>query len=73
MSDYGLPNTKSVNDFISYIRERLARSTTAGERSPKHSLKRRKCSAERVTCSATSARRRTSARARLQARRYRVE
>jgi len=29
MSDYGLPNTKSVNDFISYIRERLAQSTTA--------------------------------------------
>jgi hypothetical protein len=29
MSDYGLPNTKSVNDFIGYIRERLARSTTA--------------------------------------------
>ena len=29
MSDYGLPNTKSVNDFIGYIRERLARSTTS--------------------------------------------
>ena len=29
MSDYGLPNTKSVNDFIGYIRERLERSTTS--------------------------------------------
>ena len=29
MSDYGLPNTKSVNDFIGYIRERLAQSTTS--------------------------------------------
>ena len=29
MSDYGLPNTQSVHDFIGYIRERLARSTTA--------------------------------------------
>ena len=26
---YGLTNTKSVSDFVSYIRERLERSATA--------------------------------------------
>ena len=65
MSCDGLPNTKSVHDFIGYIRERLERSTTTWQRSLRHSPKRRKCSAERVTRSETCARRRTSARARL--------
>ena len=64
MSDYGLPNTKSVNDFIGYIRERLAQSTTSW-REIAEAFAEAKEIFGGESRSAASARRRTSARARL--------